>query len=97
MKIVNYGQRSNSIESFLKKYGIKSILEAKEFCLSHGVDCEKIVRGIQPIAFDDAVDAYTLGACASIKQGIKNAKDVCLMLGEALQAFCIPGSVADTR
>lgn len=42
MKIVNYGQRSNSIESFLKKYGIKSILEAKEFCLSHGVDCEKL-------------------------------------------------------
>lgn len=97
MKIVNYGQRSNSIEEFLKKHHIKSILEAKEFCLNHGVDCEKIVRGIQPIAFDDAVDAYTLGACVAIKENIKDAKEVCLILGEALQAFCIPGSVADTR
>ena len=70
MKIVNYGQRSHSIEEFLKKHHIKSILEAKEFCLSHGVDCEKIVRGIQPIAFDDAVDAYTLGACVAIKDNI---------------------------
>ena len=97
MEIVNYGQRSRSIEEFLKKYNIQSILEAKEFCLSHGVDCEKIVRGIQPIAFDDAVDAYTMGACAVIKQNIKNAAEACLILGQALQAFCIPGSVADTR
>ncbi|MGN1163059.1 MAG: GGGtGRT protein [Christensenellales bacterium] len=97
MEIVNYGQRSHSIEEFLKKYNIQSILEAKEFCLSHGVDCEKIVRGIQPIAFDDAVDAYTMGACAVIKQNIKNAAEACLVLGQALQAFCIPGSVADTR
>ncbi len=97
MEIVNYGQRSHSIKEFLKKYNIQSILEAKEFCLSHGVDCEKIVRGIQPIAFDDAVDAYTMGACAVIKQNIKNAAEACLVLGQALQAFCIPGSVADTR
>lgn len=97
MEIVNYGQRSRSIEEFLKKYNIQSILEAKEFCLSHGVDCEKIVREIQPIAFDDAVDAYTMGACAVIKQNIKNAAEACLVLGQALQAFCIPGSVADTR
>ena len=97
MKITNYGQRSDSIEKFLDKYDIKSIQEAKQFCLAHGVDAEKIVRGIQPIAFDDAVDAYTLGACAVIKQNIKDAAAACLVVGEALQAFCIPGSVADTR
>lgn len=97
MKITNYGQRSDSIEKFLDKYDIKSILGAKQFCLAHGVDAEKIVRGIQPIAFDDAVDAYTLGACAVIKQNIKDAATACLVIGEALQAFCIPGSVADTR
>ena len=97
MKIVNYGQRTKGISAFLEKYQIKSVLEAKEFCLKHGVDVEKIVRGIQPIAFDDAVDAYTIGACAVIKNKIKKADEACLIIGDALQAFCLPGSVADSR
>jgi hypothetical protein len=86
------------IEAFLKDKGIGSALEeARDLCLSRGVDVEKIVKGIQPIAFENAVWAYTLGAAHAINSGAKRAAEAAEKIGEGIQAFCIPGSVADQR
>ena len=71
--------------------------EARDFCLSKGVDVDKIVKGIQPIAFENAVWAYTLGAAIALKKGAKSAADAASLIGEGLQAFCVPGSVGDQR
>lgn len=90
-------RRLAKIEECLKKYGIESLEAARELCLSKGIDVEAIVKGVQPIAFENAVWAYTLGAAVAISQGIKNASDAAAAIGIGLQAFCIPGSVAEQR
>lgn len=90
-------RRKESINNCLNKYGIKSLEEAKQICLSKGIDVEGVIKGIQPIAFDNAVWAYILGVAISIVKGVKTVESVCDGIGEGLQAFCIPGSVADQR
>ena len=92
-----YERRINKIEAALSQYGIKSLEEAKQVCNDKGVDPEAIVRGIQPIAFENAVWAYTVGAAMAIKKGCKTAAEAAEAIGEGLQSFCIPGSVADQR
>ena len=90
-------RRMPKIEECLKKYGIADLEAANQLCLDNGIDVEAIVKGIQPIAFENAVWAYTLGVAIAIKQGIKNASDAAATIGIGLQAFCIPGSVAEQR
>ena len=85
----SYDRRIDQIELLFKKYNIKDFNEAKEICLSHGFDPEKIVKGIQPICFNDAVWAYTLGAAIAIKEKCIKASEAALKIGEALQSFCI--------
>lgn len=92
-----YDRRINGIEKCISGYGFSNLEETKELCLSKGIDVEKIVRGIQPIAFDNAVWAYTLGCAIAIKKNIKNAAVAAETIGIGLQAFCIPGSVAESR
>ncbi len=93
----SYDRRINQITPVLEKYGMQSLEEAKEVCASYGVDVATIVKGIQPICFDNALWAYTLGAAIAIKNGQTKASEVAATIGEGLQAFCIPGSVADDR
>ena len=92
-----YERRIEGINKFLLDNGISSIEEAKKICEDKGVDVFKIVKDIQPICFDNACYAYTVGAAVAIKRNLKNASDVASCLGEGLQSFCIPGSVADER
>lgn len=92
-----YERREKKILGVLKEYGIKSIEECRNICLSKGVDCDKIVRGTQPICFENAVWAYTVGAAIAIKKGCKKAADAAAAIGIGLQAFCINGSVAENR
>ena len=93
----SYERRIDKINVVVKEYGFNSLEETKDYCLEHGVDVESIVRGVQPIAFENAVWAYTLGAAVAIKSGKKRAADAAEALGIGLQAFCIPGSVAENR
>ena len=90
-------KREASINECLKKYGIKSLEEAKEICLNAGIDVDAIVKGIQPICFENAVWAYTLGTALALKNNVKTAEEAATWIGEGLQAFCVPGSVADHR
>ncbi|MDL2298200.1 GGGtGRT protein [Synergistaceae bacterium OttesenSCG-928-D05] len=90
-------RRMPQIEAFLRESGIKDLEEARAICLEKGVDVEKIVKGVQTIAFDNAVWAYTLGAAYAIRSGVKNAAEAAEKIGIGLQTFCIPGSVADQR
>jgi hypothetical protein len=92
-----YERRIKQITPFLAKYGISSLEEAEKICIEKGVDVRKIVKDIQPISFENAGWAYLVGAAAAIKKGQKNAADIAETLGEGLQSFCIPGSVADDR
>ena len=92
-----YERRIDKINKVLAEYGLKDLEEAKALCDSKGVDVAKLVKGIQPIAFENAVWAYTLGAALAIKKGVKSASEAAKMLGVGLQAFCVPGSVADQR
>lgn len=92
-----YERRIDKINACLKTYGIKDVEECKKITLDKGVDVDAIVRGIQPICFENAVWAYTVGAAIAIKKGCKTAADAAEALGEGLQSFCIPGSVADQR
>ena len=96
-KFEGYERRIAQIEKVLAEYGMSSLDEAKEICTAKGIDVEKIVKGIQPIAFENAVWAYTLGCAIALKTGAKNASEAAEKLGIGLQAFCIPGSVADQR
>ena len=93
----NYERREATIKVCLDKYGFKSIEETRELCLANGIDVEKIVKGVQPIAFDNAVWAYTLGAAIAIKEKVSSAAEASRLIGVGLQAFCIPGSVASIR
>ncbi len=90
-------RRIDKINSVLKEHGITSLEQAKEICDKAGIDVDKIVKGIQPIAFENAVWAYTVGAAIAIKDGAKTAADAAEKIGVGLQSFCIPGSVADQR
>lgn len=92
-----YERRIKQITPFLAKYGISSLEEAEKVCIGKGVDVRKIVKDIQPISFENAGWAYLVGAAVAIKKGQKNAADIAETLGEGLQSFCIPGSVADDR
>ena len=92
-----YERRIEKINATLKEYGISSLEEAKEICTKKGVDVEAIVKGIQPIAFENAVWAYTVGAAIAFKAGVKTAAEAAEKIGVGLQSFCIPGSVADQR
>ena len=93
----SYERREKQILAVLKEYGINSIEEAAEITKAAGLDVYAQVEGIQPICFENAKWAYTVGAAIAIKKGCKRAADAAAATGEGLQAFCIPGSVADQR
>ena len=93
----SYERREKQILAVLKEYGINSIEEAAEITKAAGLDVYAQVEGIQPICFENAKWAYTVGAAIAIKKGCKRAADAAAAIGEGLQAFCIPGSVADQR
>ena len=93
----SYERRIGQIEKVLAQYGIKSLEEAKKLSEAKGVDIYAIVKGIQPICFENVCWAYILGAAIALKKGQKKAVDIACSLGEGMQAFCIPGSVADDR
>ncbi len=93
----SYERRIDQITPVLKEYGFKDLDDAKAYALSMGVDADTIVRETQPIAFENACWAYTLGAALALKSGCKTAAEAAKMIGVGLQAFCIPGSVADQR
>ena len=93
----NYERRIDKINKVLAEYGIKSLEEAKQICDEKGVKAAEIVKGIQPIAFENAGWAYTMGAAIAIKTGVKTGAEAAEAIGIGLQAFCIPGSVADDR
>lgn len=97
VKFQNMDKKMGQIEAFLKRYGMDSLDEAGEVCLSCGMDVPAIVREIQPICFDDACWAYTAGTAAALSSGTAEAREAALIMGEALQAFCVKGSVADER
>ncbi|MDR3048862.1 MAG: GGGtGRT protein [Elusimicrobiota bacterium] len=92
-----YDKRVKKIDEFCKKNGIKDLQEAADICKKHNIDVDKIVKGTQMIAFDNASWAYTLGCAAALKRGNKKAVDAAVTIGEGLQAFCVPGSVAEQR
>ncbi|MGI6110625.1 MAG: GGGtGRT protein, partial [Eubacteriaceae bacterium] len=92
-----YERRIDKINKVLNSYGIKDLDEAKQICDDLGVDVQQIVKDIQPICFENAGWAYTAGAAIAAKKGDKSAKAIAKDLGEGLQSFCIPGSVADDR
>lgn len=93
----NYDRRIGNIKEVLNKYGIKDLEEAKKLCTDSGFNPYDMVKGIQAICFEDACWAYILGAAIAIKKGCKTAALAASAIGEGLQAFCLPGSVADDR
>jgi hypothetical protein len=97
IRFEGYERRIGKIQPVLDKYGFADFEAVRDFTLSKGVDVDKIVRSIQMIAFENAVWAYTLGAAIALKNGCKDAASAAEAIGEGLQAFCIPGSVADQR
>ena len=92
-----YERRIGKIEKVLAEYGFSSLDEVNDMLVKKGIDVGTIVRGIQPIAFENAVGAYTLGAGIAVKKGLTSASAAAEAIGLGLQAFCIPGSVADQR
>ncbi|MBP5252356.1 MAG: GGGtGRT protein [Lachnospiraceae bacterium] len=96
-KFESYERREPQILAKLAEYGIKSIDEAEQITKDAGLDVYHLIEGIQPICFENAKWAYTVGAAIAIKKGCRKAADAAAAIGEGLQAFCIPGSVADTR
>ena len=93
----SYERRIDKINEVLNANGIKSIEEAREICIEKGFDPYEMVKQIQPIAFENAGWAYVVGAALAVKKGCTSAADAAEVIGEGLQAFCIPGSVADDR
>ena len=96
-KFEGYERREAKILAAIKEYGLNSIDECKEICDAYGIDPYKIVEETQPICFENAKWAYTVGAAIAIKKGCKKAADAAAAIGIGLQAFCIPGSVAENR
>ena len=90
-------RRMPKIEKCLAEYGIGSLEEARDLCLSKGFNPYDIVKGVQPIAFENAGWAYTLGCAVAIKKGVKTAAEAAEAIGIGLEAFCVPGSVAEQR
>lgn len=90
-------RRMPKIEKCLAEYGFSTLEEARDFCLEKGINVEEIVKGVQPIAFENAVWAYTLGTAVALKKGVTKAADAAEAIGIGLQAFCVPGSVAEQR
>jgi len=97
IRFEGYERRINGINKCLAEYGFESLEQVRDMLLEKGVDVDKIVRGVQPIAFENAIWAYTLGAGVAVKKGVKTAAEAAEAIGIGLQAFCIPGSVADNR
>ena len=93
----SYERRIDQILAAIKPYGMNKVEDAKTICDEIGVNAEKIVKDVQPICFDNACWAYTVGAAIAIKKGLTRAADIAEAIGEGLQSFCIPGSVADDR
>ncbi|MCD7756665.1 MAG: GGGtGRT protein, partial [Clostridiales bacterium] len=93
----SYDRRINQILPVLQEYGISSVEECREICQAKGFDPYEIVAGIQPISFENARWAYCVGAAIAIKKNVATAADAADAIGIGLQAFCIPGSVADDR
>ena len=93
----SYERRIDQINKVISQYGISSIEECETICKNAGIDVYALVKKIQPICFENACWAYTVGAAIAIKKGCKRAADASAAIGEGLQAFCIPGSVADHR
>ena len=94
---MNHTKEEKQILDVLAQYDIKSIEECREICQAKGFDPYKIVEGIQPICFENAKWAYTVGCAIALKKGVKSAAEAAAAIGEGLQSFCIPGSVADQR
>ncbi|HIS58322.1 MAG TPA: GGGtGRT protein [Candidatus Limadaptatus stercoravium] len=97
IRFEGYERRIDKINKALKEYGIASLEDARAVCTEKGIDVEAIVKGVQPIAFENAVWAYTVGCAIAIKKNCKNAADAAEAIGIGLQSFCIPGSVAEQR
>ncbi|MBQ9869548.1 MAG: GGGtGRT protein [Ruminococcus sp.] len=93
----SYERREKQILAVIKEYGINSIEECADVCKAKGLDIYKLVESIQPICFENAKWAYTVGCAIAIKKGCTKASEAAAAIGEGLQAFCIPGSVADQR
>ena len=93
----SYERRIDKINGVLAQYGIGSVEECREICKAKGFDPYEIVKGIQPICFENACWAYTVGAAIAMKKGVKTAAEAATAIGEGLQAFCLDGSVADDR
>ena len=93
----SYERRIDKINEVLNSYGIASLEEAEKITKDAGLDVYNQIKGIQPICFENACWAYITGAAIAIKKGCKKASEAAAAIGEGLQAFCIPGSVADTR
>ncbi len=92
-----FDRREATLKQALADYGFDSLEACRDLCLEHGVDCAELVRGVQPIAFDNAVWAYTLGCAIALKAGCATAAEAAEKIGLGLQAFCVPGSVAFER
>ena len=97
IRFEGFERRIDKINAELKNYGIKDLADAREICLAKGINVEEIIRGIQPIAFENAIWAYTVGCAIAIKKGCTKAADAAEAIGIGLQCFCIPGSVAEQR
>ena len=96
-KFESQERRMPKINECLKANGIASLDECREMLLANGIDVNEIVKGVQNICFDNAVWAYTLGTAIAVKRGLKSAADCAAAIGEGLEAFTIPGSVAEQR
>ncbi|MDR0486442.1 MAG: GGGtGRT protein [Elusimicrobiota bacterium] len=92
-----YEKRIDKINDVCRKNGIKGLEDAAKICKERGIDVDKIVKGTQLIAFENASWAYTLGCALALKRGVKTAEEAAICIGEGLQAFCVPGSVAEQR
>ena len=97
VKFEGKDRRLAKIEAFLAANDLGSMEDCRALCESKGIDVNAIVKGVQPIAFENAVWAYTLGVALALKRGIKDAAEASAVIGEGLQAFCVPGSVAEQR
>ena len=97
VKFEGKDRRMAGIEKFLADNALGSLEECRELCLSKGIDVDAIVKGVQPIAFENAVWAYTMGVALALKRGVSEAAEASAVIGEGLQAFCVPGSVAEQR
>ncbi|HIX31341.1 MAG TPA: GGGtGRT protein, partial [Firmicutes bacterium] len=93
----SYERRIDKINGVLAQYGIGSVEECKTICDEKGINPYETVKGIQPICFENAAWAYTVGAAIAIKKGVKTAAEAAEAIGIGLQSFCIPGSVAEDR